>query len=41
VLGFNLAWPQLGNFMSLITQSAAEAAEVWPYYWYDKTKEVV
>jgi hypothetical protein len=39
VLGFNLAWPQLGNFMSLITQSSADAVEVWPHYWYDKSKD--
>jgi len=39
VLGYNLAWPQLGNYMGLITQSAAEAVETWPYYWYDKSKE--
>jgi hypothetical protein len=39
VLGFNLVWPQLSNFMSLLTQSAAEAVETWPYAWYDKSKE--
>jgi ABC-type transport system substrate-binding protein len=39
VLGFNLAWPQLGNYMSLITQSNSDAVEVWPSYWHDKSKE--
>jgi ABC-type transport system substrate-binding protein len=39
VLGYNLAWPQLGNYMSLLTHSSAEAVETWPYYWYDKSKE--
>jgi ABC-type transport system substrate-binding protein len=39
VRGFNLAWPQLGNYQGLITQSASEAVETWPYFWHDKSKE--
>jgi peptide/nickel transport system substrate-binding protein len=39
VLGFNLSWPQLGNYLGLITQSSADAVETWPSYWYDKSKE--
>jgi ABC-type transport system substrate-binding protein len=39
VLGYNLAWPQLGNYQGLITQSASEAVETWPYFWHDKSKE--
>jgi hypothetical protein len=39
VLGFNLVWPQLSNFMSILSPSASEPVESWPYAWYDKSKE--
>src|SRR5690606_32876780 len=38
VLGFNLAWPQLSNYMAMTTHTNHESVEVWPYYWIDESK---